>query len=72
MEKNNSPSSPSKKRKLDAEFDIEEISQNELTSLIIRCANFAAIKHSRQRRCNKDQTPYINHPIGTLFSSFNF
>ncbi|XP_058792426.1 guanosine-3',5'-bis(diphosphate) 3'-pyrophosphohydrolase MESH1 [Phymastichus coffea] len=38
--------------------------QDELISLIIYCANFAAEKHSRQRRCNKEQTPYINHPIG--------
>ncbi|CAB0020679.1 unnamed protein product [Nesidiocoris tenuis] len=31
---------------------------------IVRCANFCAVKHQNQRRLNKDQTPYINHPIG--------
>ncbi|KAL3884585.1 hypothetical protein ACJMK2_024717 [Sinanodonta woodiana] len=34
---------------------------------IIRCANFAAIKHKHQRRKDTDQTPYINHPIGVAF-----
>ncbi|KAK3591086.1 hypothetical protein CHS0354_005483, partial [Potamilus streckersoni] len=34
---------------------------------IIRCANFAAIKHKNQRRKDEDQTPYINHPIGVAF-----
>lgn len=29
-----------------------------------KCLNFAAIKHSTQRRKNKEKTPYINHPIG--------
>ncbi|XP_014205934.1 guanosine-3',5'-bis(diphosphate) 3'-pyrophosphohydrolase MESH1 [Copidosoma floridanum] len=40
------------------------LTQNELVAFIVKCANFAAIKHSKQRRCNKEQTPYINHPIG--------
>ncbi|XP_075215781.1 metazoan SpoT homolog-1 [Lycorma delicatula] len=34
------------------------------TLLILRCANFAAVKHKDQRRKNADKTPYINHPIG--------
>lgn len=29
-----------------------------------KCLNFAALKHSTQRRKDKAQTPYINHPIG--------
>ncbi|XP_062604996.1 guanosine-3',5'-bis(diphosphate) 3'-pyrophosphohydrolase MESH1-like isoform X2 [Saccostrea cucullata] len=33
-------------------------------SEIIRCSNFAAIKHKDQRRKDKEGTPYINHPIG--------
>lgn len=33
-------------------------------SEIIRCSNFAAIKHKEQRRKDKEKTPYINHPIG--------
>ncbi len=31
---------------------------------ILNAANFAAIKHSSQRRKDKEQTPYINHAIG--------
>lgn len=31
---------------------------------IIRCSNFAAIKHKDQRRKDEEKTPYINHPIG--------
>uniref|UniRef100_A0A0A9XSU8 Guanosine-3',5'-bis(diphosphate) 3'-pyrophosphohydrolase MESH1 n=1 Tax=Lygus hesperus TaxID=30085 RepID=A0A0A9XSU8_LYGHE len=34
---------------------------------IIKCANFCAVKHQSQRRKNKDQTPYINHPIGVAY-----
>lgn len=33
-------------------------------SVIIKAANFAAIKHKDQRRSDPEQTPYINHPIG--------
>ncbi|XP_022303701.2 guanosine-3',5'-bis(diphosphate) 3'-pyrophosphohydrolase MESH1-like [Crassostrea virginica] len=33
-------------------------------SEIIRCTNFAAIKHKDQKRKDKEGTPYINHPIG--------
>jgi glutamate racemase len=44
-----------------------KLTQTELMTLIIGCTNFAAIKHSQQRRCNKEQTPYINHPIGDIF-----
>ena len=32
--------------------------------LLLRCMDFAAMKHSRQRRKDVEQTPYINHPIG--------
>ncbi|KAL1140172.1 hypothetical protein AAG570_000104 [Ranatra chinensis] len=31
---------------------------------LIRCINFAAIKHKDQRRKDPESTPYINHPIG--------
>lgn len=31
---------------------------------IIKCSNFAAIKHKDQRRKDEEKTPYINHPIG--------
>ncbi|XP_043467989.1 guanosine-3',5'-bis(diphosphate) 3'-pyrophosphohydrolase MESH1 isoform X2 [Leptopilina heterotoma] len=41
-----------------------ELTKEELISMIVRCTNFAALKHSKQRRKNIEQTPYINHPIG--------
>nr|XP_018898291.1 PREDICTED: guanosine-3',5'-bis(diphosphate) 3'-pyrophosphohydrolase MESH1-like [Bemisia tabaci]XP_018898292.1 PREDICTED: guanosine-3',5'-bis(diphosphate) 3'-pyrophosphohydrolase MESH1-like [Bemisia tabaci] len=35
-----------------------------IVAAIIKCANFAAIKHTNQRRKDSEKTPYINHPIG--------
>lgn len=32
--------------------------------LYTKCMNFAALKHSTQRRKDSAKTPYINHPIG--------
>ncbi|XP_050081650.1 guanosine-3',5'-bis(diphosphate) 3'-pyrophosphohydrolase MESH1 [Anopheles aquasalis] len=32
-----------------------------------KCINFAAIKHRDQRRKDKEETPYINHPIGVAY-----
>lgn len=43
-----------------------ELSKEELLSQVIKCANFAAEKHRNQRRKNIDQTPYINHPLGSV------
>ena len=31
--------------------------------LLLKAVDFAAEKHKKQRRKNKDKTPYINHPI---------
>ncbi|XP_035210670.1 guanosine-3',5'-bis(diphosphate) 3'-pyrophosphohydrolase MESH1-like isoform X2 [Stegodyphus dumicola] len=31
---------------------------------VIKAANFAAIKHRKQKRKDIEETPYINHPIG--------
>lgn len=31
--------------------------------LLLKALNFAASKHRNQRRENKDESPYINHPI---------
>jgi len=39
------------------------LSKMSLTKLI-ETADFAARKHSNQRRKDSEQTPYINHPIG--------
>lgn len=36
---------------------------------VIKCVNFAAIKHKDQRRKDIERTPYVNHPIGTLVAS---
>ncbi len=33
------------------------------TGLILRAAQFAAMKHRNQRRKDKEATPYINHPL---------
>ncbi|XP_013406805.1 guanosine-3',5'-bis(diphosphate) 3'-pyrophosphohydrolase MESH1 isoform X2 [Lingula anatina] len=35
--------------------------------ILIKCTNFAALKHSKQRRKDREQTPYINHPIGVAY-----
>ncbi|KAL6430236.1 hypothetical protein ACFW04_007754 [Cataglyphis niger] len=43
---------------------LKELSKEELLSLIVKCANFAAEKHRNQRRKDVNQTPYINHPLG--------
>ncbi|KAI8910956.1 guanosine-3',5'-bis 3'-pyrophosphohydrolase MESH1-like protein [Gorgonomyces haynaldii] len=33
-------------------------------SILLKSINFSAEKHKNQRRKSKEQTPYINHPIG--------
>jgi GTP diphosphokinase / guanosine-3',5'-bis(diphosphate) 3'-diphosphatase len=33
------------------------------TGLVLRAAQFAAMKHRNQRRMDKEATPYINHPL---------
>ncbi|XP_033326814.1 metazoan SpoT homolog-1 [Megalopta genalis] len=43
---------------------IVEVPNSELLTLIMKCVNFAAIKHKDQRRKDPAETPYINHPIG--------
>lgn len=42
---------------------MSSISENPV-EIIIKCVNFAAIKHKNQRRKDPEETPYINHPIG--------
>jgi guanosine-3',5'-bis(diphosphate) 3'-pyrophosphohydrolase len=37
---------------------------NDAIKMYTKCINFAAIKHRDQRRLDKEETPYINHPIG--------
>ena len=34
---------------------------------LVTAFHFAAVKHSNQRRKNKEQSPYINHPIEVCF-----
>lgn len=38
----------------------------DIIETVIKCVNFAAVKHKNQRRLDPDGTPYINHPIGKL------
>ncbi|XP_005096478.1 guanosine-3',5'-bis(diphosphate) 3'-pyrophosphohydrolase MESH1 [Aplysia californica] len=38
--------------------------QSRITMELMRCTNFAAIKHKDQRRKDKEKTPYVNHVIG--------
>lgn len=33
---------------------------------LMKCVNFATIKHRNQRRKDPQETPYINHPIGKI------
>ncbi|PSN48118.1 hypothetical protein C0J52_05802 [Blattella germanica] len=39
-------------------------SADEVLDVIIKCTDFAALKHKNQRRKDPEKTPYINHPIG--------
>ncbi|KZC09867.1 PREDICTED: guanosine-3',5'-bis(diphosphate) 3'-pyrophosphohydrolase MESH1 [Dufourea novaeangliae] len=43
---------------------VKECSNAELLMLVMKCVNFAAVKHKDQRRKDTEETPYINHPIG--------
>lgn len=38
--------------------------------LLLETVHFAAEKHRNQRRKDTEQTPYINHPIGTNVLTF--
>ena len=37
------------------------------TAVVMKAANFAAVKHRDQRRKDSVKTPYINHPIGVAY-----
>lgn len=43
---------------------VAEIPNSELLTMLVKCVNFAAVKHKDQRRKDPAETPYINHPIG--------
>lgn len=45
----------------------KELTNSDLLSMLLKCVNFAALKHKHQRRKDEKETPYINHPIGLLF-----
>jgi hypothetical protein len=36
----------------------------DVLAIIIKCINFAAVKHKYQRRKDPEKTPYVNHVIG--------
>ncbi|TMS13013.1 Guanosine-3',5'-bis(diphosphate) 3'-pyrophosphohydrolase MESH1 [Larimichthys crocea] len=38
--------------------------------LLLETVHFAAEKHRQQRRKDAEQTPYINHPVGTKESAY--
>jgi len=38
---------------------------------ILKATNFAALKHSNQKRKDSAETPYINHPIGVAYAISN-
>lgn len=37
------------------------------TAAVLRAAYFAATKHSKQKRLDKDRSPYINHPLQVAY-----
>ncbi|XP_034248287.1 guanosine-3',5'-bis(diphosphate) 3'-pyrophosphohydrolase MESH1 [Thrips palmi] len=39
----------------------------DILGMLVKCSNFAAVKHSTQRRKDPAKTPYINHPIGVAY-----
>lgn len=41
-----------------------DINAEQLLQSYTQCIHFAAVKHRNQRRLDKEETPYINHPIG--------
>jgi guanosine-3',5'-bis(diphosphate) 3'-pyrophosphohydrolase len=40
------------------------LSSADVLTVVIKCVDFAAVKHKYQRRKDPEKTPYINHPIG--------
>jgi hypothetical protein len=45
-------------------LNMTAVNSAEVLAAIIKCVDFAAIKHTHQRRKDPEKTPYINHPIG--------
>jgi len=50
------------------ESDGGELDAFTLSNCLLKAANFAANKHKLQKRKDKEQTPYINHPLGVAWS----
>ncbi|GJQ69375.1 hypothetical protein Trydic_g6499 [Trypoxylus dichotomus] len=46
---------------------MEVLNAPEILQKVIKCVNFATIKHKDQRRKDIEKTPYINHPIGVAY-----
>ncbi|KAF2879668.1 hypothetical protein ILUMI_26506 [Ignelater luminosus] len=42
-------------------------SPGDIIEIVIKCVNFAAVKHKDQRRLDPESSPYINHPIGVAY-----
>jgi hypothetical protein len=45
----------------------------DILATIIKCVNFAAVKHKNQRRKDPEKTPYVNHVIGNkIMGQYNY
>ncbi|XP_043274290.1 guanosine-3',5'-bis(diphosphate) 3'-pyrophosphohydrolase MESH1 isoform X4 [Venturia canescens] len=45
-------------------FRLLTMAESQSLCAVMKAANFAAIKHTNQRRKDAAETPYINHPLG--------
>ncbi|KRT81721.1 hypothetical protein AMK59_5398 [Oryctes borbonicus] len=46
---------------------MEGLVTHQIIQNLVKCVNFATIKHKDQRRKDAEKTPYINHPIGVAY-----
>ncbi|XP_043274289.1 guanosine-3',5'-bis(diphosphate) 3'-pyrophosphohydrolase MESH1 isoform X3 [Venturia canescens] len=47
-------------------FRLLTMAESQSLCAVMKAANFAAIKHTNQRRKDAAETPYINHPLGNV------
>jgi hypothetical protein len=45
-------------------LNLNAVNSADVLAVVIKCVDFAAVKHKYQRRKDPEKTPYINHPIG--------
>jgi hypothetical protein len=46
------------------QLNMTALNSADVLAVVIKCVDFAAVKHKCQRRKDPEKTPYINHPIG--------